>query len=57
MSNALHHPRGEMCLACTKLKDNCSHLPFNTYYVIETYEEGKDTFKSTRCKEFKRASN
>lgn len=55
MSEVQCHPRGEMCLSCTKLHNNCSHLPFNEYYVIEQYEQDGITFKSTRCKEFSRA--
>jgi len=38
-----HYPKGEMCLTCTKLRDNCSALPFDTYPPVKNkLDEGTD---------------
>ena len=42
-----HYPRGQMCLGCTKLFDNCSHLPFNTMYSLETDPDGMQEVRCT----------
>jgi hypothetical protein len=44
-----HYPKGEMCLGCTKLMDNCSGLPFNTMYILEKGEENV-----VRCTSYER---
>ena len=48
------HPRGEMCMSCRNLMDNCSHLSFSSMYVLEEYTQDGNNFKEVRCKEFKR---
>ncbi len=37
MKEITHYPNGGKCVSCTKLYDNCSHLPFPEMRVI-----GKD---------------
>lgn len=44
-----HHPRGEMCLSCTKLRENCSHLEFSKMYVIEKYEMNSHQYAEVAC--------
>lgn len=46
-------PRGEMCMSCTKLRDNCSHLPFNEMKVIGRDPEGFEV----KCTSFDRKEN
>ena len=46
----IHHPRGEMCLSCTELKENCSHLEFSRMYDIEKYDMNKQQYAEVACK-------
>lgn len=32
-------PRGEMCIDCKLLYDNCSHLPFNDMFPVDVDED------------------
>lgn len=45
----MHHPKGEMCISCTKALDNCSHLPFTKMYVIERYEMQGTQYAEVAC--------
>jgi len=45
----IHHPKGEMCLSCTKLKENCSHLEFSKMHVIERYDMDGLLFAEVAC--------
>lgn len=45
-----HCPLGSMCMACTKLHEDCSHLPFNKYPPHSKDEQ----WTYVICKEFKR---
>lgn len=49
----LYHPKGEMCLGCKKLREDCSSLPFSSYYKLEEYDEGI----IVRCKEYDKVDN
>ena len=35
-----HYPNGGMCMSCTKLLDNCSHLPFCEMRVTKKDKDG-----------------
>lgn len=44
-----HQPKGSMCCACTKQRDNCSGLPFAAMPVIKRYPDGT---KAVKCQAF-----
>lgn len=46
-----HQPKGSMCMACPKLLDDCSHLPFSTMPAMSK-SKGRII---VRCTEFKHA--
>jgi len=47
-------PKGDMCLSCTKLLDNCSGLGFaNMKAIMETYEG----HKVVKCTSYVHGSN
>lgn len=46
-----HQPKGSICMACTKLHDNCSHLPFST---MPAMSKSKNRV-IVRCTEFEHA--
>jgi hypothetical protein len=45
-------PKGSMCIACAKNKEDCSTLKFDTMPVIERHQEGQ--FNVVKCTEFVR---
>ena len=36
----IHYPRGQMCLSCVKLNDDCSNLLFEKMHELETDSNG-----------------
>lgn len=46
----LIHPKGSMCMACSKRLDNCSHLDF---YKMPILYRGESLI-IVKCTEFKR---
>ena len=42
MNSNKFYPRGDMCIKCTHIKDDCSKLPFSKMYVIE--KDGDDNY-------------
>lgn len=44
-------PKGFMCVSCTHVNRDCSHLPFDTYRPIIKHKDGVIEVK---CEEFKR---
>ena len=46
-----HQPKASLCIACTKLHDNCSHLPFSTMPAMSK-SKGRVI---VRCTEFEHA--
>ena len=45
-----HIPRGEMCLTCTKLYNDCSKLDFSSMQVLE--KDKKEPLYIVKCSEF-----
>ena len=46
-----HQPKASMCMTCTKLLDDCSHLPFSTMPAMSK-SKGRVI---VRCTEFEHA--
>lgn len=46
-----HQPKASICMACTRLHDNCSHLPFSTMPAMSK-SKGRII---VRCTEFEHA--
>lgn len=45
-----HQPKGEMCLSCTRLREDCSMLSFDRMRVIDRDRDNKDPeFLVVRC--------
>lgn len=48
MINNQYQPKGGMCMSCTSINRDCSHLPFNTMQVIDSYND----IKIVKCSEY-----
>ena len=46
-----HQPKASLCMACTRLHDNCTHLPFSTMPAMSK-SKGRVI---VRCTEFEHA--
>lgn len=42
-----HQPKAGLCMACVKLRHDCSGLPFATMPVLHTYDDGVKVVKCT----------
>lgn len=38
----LYYPKGEMCMSCTKFKEDCSGLPFETMPPHKVFKEEQE---------------
>lgn len=49
-----YQPKGGMCATCRHFNRGCSHLPFSTMPVIDSYIDEDGVAYIVRCKEFER---
>jgi len=53
MSELGYQPKGGMCATCSKIKNDCSELPFETYPKIGRYKDGLFEIVLVKCLEHK----
>jgi hypothetical protein len=49
-----YHPKGGMCVTCRHFERGCSHLPFKTMPVIDSYVDDTGVVYIVKCADFKR---
>ena len=54
-------PKGGMCAVCTKQREDCSQLPFDSYRVLYEFFDDETSgdvtmFNVVRCEEWERAN-
>ena len=59
MNTKIYHPKGSMCMNCTKANEDCTNLNFKEMPVIKQYSKENENivFKVVKCLSFDRTND